>query len=202
VRKILVFGCLLPLLLVASAGAYVYHLATWKPSPSALPPPPPPATAHSAHAKIEAVTRQVRRIRRAPRQRAKPRFHLALKEDEINGLLTRDQEVRQAVAQSGLRDARVLLNGDRVTVSGFTKAAGPEVYVSASGTVNRDAVGKLAVQVESVRVGQLAAPPALRKVIDDRVQQAVRKANRDLAARLDELRVGDGGLTVDGELRP
>src|SRR5438105_3979033 len=83
VRKLLVFGCLLPLLLIAAAGAYVCHLAAWKPSPAALPPPPPPATAYAARAKIEAVTRQVRRIRRAPRHHATRRFHLALKEDEI-----------------------------------------------------------------------------------------------------------------------
>src|SRR5205809_6076156 len=104
----------MPALLIAGTGAYVYHLATWKPSAAALPPPPPPATARRARAKIEAVTRQVKRFRKAPARHQERRFHLALKEEEVNGLLTRDREVRQAVKESGLRDARVSLDSDRV----------------------------------------------------------------------------------------
>jgi len=202
VKKLLTIGCLFSLLLISGAGAYVYRMATWKPSPVTLPPPPPPALAHAARAKIVAVTQQLHRTRKTRWRRAESRFHLALKQDEINALLTRDQEVRKAVTESGLRDARVSLDGNHVTVSGLTKAAGPEVYVSATGTVSRDASGKLAVTVESVHVGRLPAPPALRKMIDAKVQQAVRDANRNLGVRLDQLGVEGGGLTVDGEMKP
>jgi hypothetical protein len=197
-KKLLLFGCLPVLLLTGGGSLIIYRMATWRPAPAERRAPPPPEQARSARAKIQAVGTRLRAARRRGRRAAPQILHLALTEPELNALLLNDPNAQRSLAEAGLTDPRLELENGLITLSGYLTQNDQEVFVSATGAVSRGADGQVALDLRSVRVGRLPAPPALHQLIADRAAEALRSVNQSSGGRLNRLAVEGKTLVIDG----
>jgi hypothetical protein len=201
-KKILLFGCLPLTLLAAAAVLVAFRLATWTPPPSADAAPAAPEREQSARRKIEAVQARSRQLRhRRIRPQPEP-FHLPLDQEELNALLQRDRDLRQALQNAGIRDAKVEIRDGLMTLGGYTRAAGPELFVSITGQTATSPNGEVEIDIRSIQVGRLPAPPALRRMLAQRVREAARTAGRSDTSRVEGLRLEGNRLVIDGVLLP
>lgn len=200
VRKLFLFGCLPLLAAVGITGAALYRMATWTP-PRVVraAPPPPPEVQEEAQEQVQQIEDVAER---AEHEEEPQEFHLDLNEQQANALLITQPDVRKALRGTGLQDPEVEFDDGLVTLSGYIDLRGRDVFLSVTGAVDLNPEGQLQVDLRTVRLGELPAPPALRRIVGEKINAALRSANGRGGPRLQRLAILPGALKVEGTLPP
>jgi hypothetical protein len=195
-------GCgALLLALAALLGFLYFDLTRREPREAVLSTPPTPAQEAAAEETVHRLERQVEApAPAAPGEPPRPkRFRLRITEAEANQLLTSYATARKSLEEANVRAIRVRFEKGQVVVSARVPALGKDTArVTAAGRLwARE--GKLAYELEELRLGMLPMPEGLKKKVQEPLAKAVADLNKKVKGRLDALTVSDGVLELEGE---
>ncbi len=142
------------------------------------PPPAPPALSPQQIAESQQHVRdlkeKVREIQDAAKAHLPKVFRLVATENDLNTLLTTDEETQQLLASKGVEEAYAVIGDGKVQATARVQVSGVPVALSAV-LVPEIEDHSIVFRVDSVRVGRLGVPSG-----------AARRAAEGIAARLEQ----------------
>jgi hypothetical protein len=173
-----------------------------------------PERRRSAKQALERLQEQVRQpaAPAAPADQAAPgspsslppkdpdQFGVTITEKDANDLVASLPEVQQALEQANVSELHLRFEPDRLVAEARVPVVGGmKARVTATGRVYAED-GDLGYETQSVRIGSIPAPKALREELDRQLGASIRQLNQRFHGRIDTVQVREDALEVRGKL--
>jgi len=161
--------------------------------------PPSRSEQRQARQTAQRLETQIEEAARPETAAAAKTFELRISEADLNEMIHGLPDVRKSLHSQKIEELTLdfvpgrLVAHARVPVYGQVQAR-----VSVTGEITAKD-GQLAYRSESMQVGMLPAPAALRRELDRHLGAAVKQMGEGLGGRLDEVSIDDEALVVRGE---
>jgi hypothetical protein len=154
------------------------------------------ATARRVTERAESVRRHVAEDASAGQMTP---FEITVSEDEVNAILTSNDEVRRVLGEQGVRGATILFEEGKILLSGQADRAGLTFDVTAEAVPIVRADGTLDVRVENARAGNFPLPSSIVEEARSALREAISKQDPE-RGRIGEVQLTRGRLTVKGRV--
>lgn len=185
---------LLSLLLLLGGGIYLAYQVQAPPRVGGvLLKDETPARVTERRAQARALETQVRDLAAQAKRGEHKRFSISATEDELNTLL----QDRVKMKNLPVRDLRLGLEANALLMQGVVDYNGMSPVATLQGqVVARN--GKIAIDIESLKVGGVPAPGKWRDKIERQITPRLNDALGRVPGRIDRVTIEKGRLTVEG----
>ena len=163
--------------------------------------PADPGQAQLAQRKLGELSSAVSRLDTAARRGEAQSTTLQFSAAEINAMLAAEPELQGALAEARITSPEVQLRPGRVITTARIEKATVTVPVTAEGELLARG-GMLLYASDSVRVAGVPASASVRAAIDTHIQEAFRRLEQRVHARVDRVTLGRSRMTLSLSSRP
>ena len=163
--------------------------------------PADPGQAQLAQRKLGELSSAVSRLDAAARRGEAQSTTLQFSTAEINAMLAAEPELQGALAEARITSPEVQLRPGRVITTARIEKATVTVPVTAEGELLARG-GMLLYASDSVRVAGVPASASVRAAIDTHIQEAFRRLEQRVHARVDRVTLGRSRMTLSLSSRP
>jgi|GEM_PF-7046464 len=152
-------------------------------------------------AELASVRRKLEAVRNDARAGRRRGFELVVSDEQLNLLLSEDQDVRERLAARGVEEAWVRIEEGAIVANAIRAMGGMSVQVRA--TLLPELVGdrEVRARIQSLQVGRISAPSSAAQGLADEVGRLISRQITDTRARLTGLKVVGNRIELSGSTR-